>query len=134
MSKEIITVPGVRQGNVSFNHVVRANGFLFLTSQLSADLKTGKIIPGTITEQTTRAMDNVKFLLESCGGTMADIVKATLHMRNTQDREAINAVYRQYFVRGQEPAKVSIQAASPIEGVDIEIEIVAVTNEPSRKI
>lgn len=128
MKKEIIHIPGIPPHTASFQHVVKADGFLFFTSQLSADLRTGTILPGTITEQTTRAMDNVKFLIESCGGTMADIVKVIIYMRKTRDRDAINAVYRQYFSCGEEPAKVSIQAASPIASVDVEIEVTALDN------
>ncbi len=37
-----------------------------------------------------------------------------------------NAVYREYFSRGQEPAKVTVQAPSPIDGIDIEVEVTAV--------
>ena len=129
MKKEIIDIHGMQQGAASFRHVVKAGGFLFLSSQLSADLQTGTIIPGTITEQTTRAMDNVRFLIESCEGTMADIVKVVIYMRNIRDRNRINSVYRQYFVHGQEPAKVSIQAASPIESIDVEIDVIAVAPE-----
>lgn len=126
VTKQILKIPGVAHSG-SFNHVVKANGFLFLTSQLSADLKTGKIIPGNITEQTTRAMENIKFLIESCSGKMEDIVKVVIYMRDVKDRQKINEVYQKYFEVGQEPAKVSVQAASPIEGVDVEVEVTAVT-------
>ena len=44
----VVSIPQLSEPDLSFNHVVRAGNFLFLTSQLSADLKTGKIIPGEI--------------------------------------------------------------------------------------
>lgn len=125
VKKQILKIPGINSSG-SWNHVVKANGFLFLTSQLSADLKTGEIIPGNITEQTTRAMENIKFLIESCGGKIEDIVKVVIYMRDVNDRQKINEVYQKYFDAGQEPAKVSVQAASPIEGIDVEIEVTAV--------
>jgi 2-iminobutanoate/2-iminopropanoate deaminase len=99
--------------------------FLFLTSQLSADLTTGEILDGDIEQQTRRAMENVKQLLAACGATMDDIVKAVLYLRNVQDRHRVNAIYREYFTKGQEPAKVTVQAPSPIDGIDIEIEVTA---------
>ncbi|KKS00626.1 MAG: hypothetical protein UU52_C0029G0001, partial [Candidatus Levybacteria bacterium GW2011_GWB1_41_21] len=43
-----------------------------------------------------------------------------------KDRKEINEIYKQYFSEGQEPTKVSVQAASPINGVDVEIEVIAV--------
>ena len=106
MKKEVITIPGVQTPGATFNHVVKAGGLLFLTSQLSADLQTGQII---------------QVLLAACGATMDDIVKAVLYLRDVNDRYKVNEVYREYFTKGQEPAKVTVQAASPIGGIDIEI-------------
>jgi len=62
-------IPGIAKPDLPFNHVVRADRFLFLTSQLSVDLKTGIIQSGNIVEQTQRSLDNIKFLLSSCGAT-----------------------------------------------------------------
>jgi len=129
MNKEIVKIDGINNKPGTFHHVVKANGFLFLSSQLSCDLKTGEIISGDIKEQTKRAMDNIKFLLESSGSTMEDIVKIVIYMRDTKYRRDINEVYAQYFKEGTEPAKVSIQAPSPVPGIDIEIEATAVARK-----
>lgn len=125
MKKEVIDVSGVKTPESPFNHVVRVGELLFLTSQLSADLRTGRILGGSIVEQTSQALENVEFLLESCGATMDDIVKVVIYMRDVSHYEEMNRVYRQYFTKGQEPARVTIQAPSPIDGVDIEIEVIA---------
>lgn len=124
MKKEIVRINGINNKPGTFHHVVKANGFLFLSSQLSCDLKTGDI-----KEQTKRAMDNIKFLLESSGGKMEDIVKIVIYMRDTKHRKDINEIYDQYFKPGTEPAKVSVQAPSPAPGIDIEIEATAVVRQ-----
>jgi 2-iminobutanoate/2-iminopropanoate deaminase len=98
---------------------------LYLTSQLSADLMTGKIIKGTIVVQTRQAMENIKYLLETCGTKMDNIVKVVIYMRDVAKFEDMNKVYRNYFKKGQEPARVTIQAPSPIKDIDIEIEVTA---------
>lgn len=126
MKKEIVHIPGIINNPGTFHHVVKVGGLLFLSSQVSADLTTGKILPGTIAEQMARAMENIKFLLESCGSRMDDVVKVVIYMRNVNDRSAINDIFRQYFTAGQEPAKISVQAPSPIAGIDVEIEATAV--------
>ncbi|OGO38868.1 MAG: hypothetical protein A2W35_08035 [Chloroflexi bacterium RBG_16_57_11] len=118
-------MPGIVPSETGFSHVVRAGGFLFLTSQLSADLSTGRIIGGDIMTQARQALENVKFLLASCGATMDDIVKVNIYLRNTSDRQKVNQVYREYFTKGQEPAKVTVQATSPIDGIDLEVEVTA---------
>lgn len=126
MGKEIINIEGINNRPGTFHHVVKANGFLFLSSQLSCVLKTGEIIPGDIKAQTKRAMDNVKFLIESSSSSMSDIVKVVIYMRDTKYRNEINEIYAGYFEPGTEPAKVSVQAPSPVPGIDIEIEATAI--------
>lgn len=128
MRKEVIAIPGIPIPISPFNYVVRLGDFLFLTSQLSVNLKTGSTIKGNIVEQTKQSLENIKFLLESCGATMNNVVKAVVYMKNIQDFDKMNGVYRQYFTKGQEPARVTIQALSPLEGIDIEIEVIACTN------
>ena len=58
---------------------------------------------------------------------MENIVKIVIYMKDVKkDFNAMNEVYRQYFREGQEPARVTIQALSPIEKIDIEIEATAI--------
>ena len=126
MKKEIIDVRGVAPSAGPFNHVVRAGGLLFLSSQLSANLHTNEILPGSISEQTRKALENLKFLLESSGGNMENVVKVVVYLKDIKDFDEMNSVYREYFASGREPARVTIQARSPIEAIDIEIEAIAV--------
>ena len=127
MKKQVIELEEVKKPVTGFNHIVKAGNFIFLSSQLSTDLQTGEIIKGNIREQTTRAMENIKFLLSHCDCLMDNIVKIVIYFRNAEDRKEINEAYKQYFTPGQEPAKVSVQAPSPIDGIDIEIEATAIT-------
>ncbi|MBI3955712.1 RidA family protein [Candidatus Gottesmanbacteria bacterium] len=128
MEKQVVTLAGIKKPTTGFNHIVKAGNFIFLSSQLSTNLETGEIIKGDIQKQTKRAMENIKYLLSQCGCSMDDIVKAVIHFKNPKDRTAINEVYKHYFTPGKEPAKVSVLATSPIEGIDIEVEITAITS------
>jgi len=130
MKKEIIQVKGIIAPPSPFNHVVKAGNFIFLSSQLSADLKVHKIIGGNISEQTKQALENIKFLLNSAGSSMDNIVKIVIYMKDVKnDFNAMNEVYRKYFKKGEEPARVTVQALSPIEKIDIEIEATAIIPE-----
>lgn len=124
MPKQVIAIPGVSAPPSPFNHVVRAGDLLFLSSQLSANLKTHTLIPGDITAQTRQALENIKFLLEVCGASLEDIVKTTVYMRDVRQFEDMNKVYRDYFHKGTEPTRVTIQAPSPLLGIDIEIDAI----------
>jgi len=128
MKKEILRIEGIAQPSEPFNHAIKAGGFLFFTSQLSVDLKTSEIVPGSVSEQTRRALGNLRFLLEASGGTMADVVKVVIYLRDNKDFAEMNDVYREFFERGQEPARVTVQSPSPIESIDVEIEAIAVAH------
>lgn len=128
MKKEIIMIEGISKPEGPFNHVIKAGGFLFLTSQLSCDLKTNRIIGGTIEDQTRMALDNAKFLLQASGSSMRDVVKVVIYMRDLSKFRDMDTVYREYFGVGEEPARVTIQAASPIEKIDIEVDVTAIAS------
>ena len=132
MKKEIVNVPGVKKTESPFSHIVKGGNILYLTSQLSCDLKTGEIIPGDIEVQTKNALENIKYLLEGANSSLANVVKMVIYLRNTSDFGKMNQVYRAYFKDGEQPARVTVQAMSPIESIDIEIEATALINEEKK--
>jgi 2-iminobutanoate/2-iminopropanoate deaminase len=129
MKREIIRIPGVKTAGLPFSHIVRAGDILYLSSQLSCDLQTGRIIPGDIESQTRKALENIKYLLSNAGSSMGHVLGVRIYMRDVSEFGEMNRVYREYFRNGEEPARVTVQAPSPIEGIDIEIEVTAVTEE-----
>ena len=125
--KEVIKINGIAKPPSPFNHIVKAGNLLFLSSQLSVNLKTHELLDGSVAEQTKQALENIKFLLESAGSSISNVVKVIVYMRDVGQFNEMNKVYRQYFKEGEEPARVAIQAQSPLPGIDIEIEATAVT-------
>ena len=84
MKKEVVKIKGIIVPPSPFSHVVKAGNFIFLSSQLSADLKNHKILGGNIREQTKQALENIKFLLESSGSSMDNIVKTVIYMKDVK--------------------------------------------------
>ena len=126
MNKQVITLNDVATPPSPFNHVVAAGGFLFLSSQLSVNLKTNQLQIGDIKQQTDLALKNIQQLLNRSGASMENIVRVVIYMRDVKrDFEAMNSVYKKYFLRGHEPARTTVQAPSPLDGIDIEIEVTA---------
>lgn len=123
--REVVDVGGVGSPPGPWNHVIRGAGLLFLTSQLSCDLETHEILPGALREQTRRALSNIRVLLEGVGSSLDRVLRVRVYLRRLEDFEAMNEAYREFFTEGQEPARVAVQAASPIAGIDVEIEVTA---------
>jgi 2-iminobutanoate/2-iminopropanoate deaminase len=56
---------------------------------------------------------------------LEDVVKTTVYMRDVGEFEAMNRVYGEYFQRDTAPTRATIQAPSPLPGIDVEIDAVA---------
>lgn len=126
--KEIIQIPGIKEAEYSYSNIVKGGNILYLTSQLSCDLKTGKLIPGSIEEQTERSLENIKFILEHANSSIDNILRVRIYMRDINEFARMEKVYKTFFKHGNEPARVTVQALSPLHEINIEIEVTAVTN------
>lgn len=129
MKKEILIFEDVAHPPSPFNHVVKAGNFLFITSQLSVDLKTNTILPGDIKFQTKNALNNLKFLLESSSSSLSNVVKVVVYLSDIKDFNGMNEIYKEFFETGKEPARVAVQARSPINDIIVEIEAIAIIEE-----
>ena len=52
---------------------------------------------GDITEQTKQVLENIKSAVEAAGGTMDDICRVDVYVRNMEHFKEIHAVRSQYF-------------------------------------
>jgi enamine deaminase RidA (YjgF/YER057c/UK114 family) len=80
--------------------------------------------PCDIIEQTTRAMDNIKLILDHCGVTWTDVVKVTKYMIDIRDFDGINKAMGVYF-KDWRPASTTIcvnQLSSP--GARVELDMI----------
>jgi len=106
-----------------YSQGISADGSIFISGQLPIDAQSGKLGEG-IEEQTRLSLENIRFVLESVGLSMASIVKTTVFMTNLGDFGLMNAVYGKYFADTY-PARSTIQVAALPKGASIEIECIA---------
>ena len=69
-----------------------ANGFLFVTGQVAnppgsnpGNAHDQDIEMGTLEEQTTQVLENIKAVLEEAGTSFDNVVKRTTYMTNSRD-------------------------------------------------
>ncbi|MDI3318357.1 RidA family protein [Pinibacter soli] len=106
----------------AYSDGVIVDGFLFVSGQASVDFKTSQFILGTIEEETTRTLDNIKAIIEAAGGTMDRIVKSTVHLSDITEFDRYNKVYASYF-KGVRPARTTVQSVLA-EGIKVEIDCI----------
>lgn len=103
----------VVQGNMVFT-----SGQIHLTPE-------GKLLEGTIEEQTHQVMKNLAAVLAAAGVSFADVVKTTIYVTNMSVYGKINEVYGSYM-RDPYPARETVCVVSLPLGAKVEISMVAI--------
>lgn len=100
MPKTEISSPKLRAPSGVFSHAtaVEATGRFVFVSGMVARKADGSIAGiGDITEQTRQVCENVKAALEAAGGTLDDVCRVDVYVRNMEHFDAIHKVRAQYF-------------------------------------
>ncbi|MFJ6662267.1 RidA family protein [Streptomyces sp. NPDC091377] len=127
MPKKAIISPQLAPPNGHFAQatVIETNGRLVFISGMTARTQDGSIAGvGDITAQTHQVCQNLKAAVEAAEGTLDDIARVDVYVRNMEDFDAIHAVRRQYFT-GVAPASTMVEV-SKFVNKDYLIEINAI--------
>jgi enamine deaminase RidA (YjgF/YER057c/UK114 family) len=86
-----------------FNHGILCHGgqILFLAGQDASDGNGRIIAPGNVVKQYEQVLQNLQAVVEEAGGTMQDIVKLTIFVKDRQDYLSklsdLGQVHKKYF-------------------------------------
>lgn len=107
-----------------YSHAVESGDTVYFSGQTPIDSKTGKLVEGSITEQTEQCFKNLFSVLEASGLTPDDVVKVNVFLTNMDNFSAMNQVYERQFSKPY-PARTTIGVASLPLGAQVEIEMIA---------
>jgi 2-iminobutanoate/2-iminopropanoate deaminase len=122
--KEIINPKNSPAPIGPYSKGVKCKDFIFISGQLPVDPKTEKLIEGGIREQTEQSLENVKAILEADDSSLEKVVKTTVYLKNLNDFNEMNGVYKKFFKKDF-PARATIQVAKLPKDALIEIEAIA---------
>jgi reactive intermediate/imine deaminase len=131
MTKKQISTGALRTPNGHFSQAVaiEARGRMVFISGMTARRPDGTIAGvGDIEAQTTQVCENIKSAVEAAGGTLADICRVDVFVRNMEHFEAIHKVRRAYF-KAPPPASTMVEV-SKMTSPDYLIEINAIAVLP----
>ncbi|MEM7250979.1 MAG: RidA family protein [Pseudomonadota bacterium] len=100
MAKQQITSDkiGPPSGHFSQATVIEAQGRLVFISGMLAKDANGKVVGiGDVETQTRQVCENLKAAVEAAGGTLSDICRVDVYVRNMEHFDLIHKVRRQYF-------------------------------------
>jgi 2-iminobutanoate/2-iminopropanoate deaminase len=124
MPKQVPKLEGIEPGPYPFSQVVEANGFVFLAGQVGDVPGSHGAVPGGIKAETRAMLENVGRLLTASGLTFADVVKATVYLRDFGDFAAMNEVYREFFPVDP-PTRATVGVTALAADYAVEIEVIA---------
>jgi 2-iminobutanoate/2-iminopropanoate deaminase len=122
--KEIISTEKGPKAIGPYSQAVRANGFIYISGQGAIDPATGALVAGGIAEQTARALDNLKAIVEAAGSSLDHAVKVTVFLKDMNDFAAMNEVYARYFPKNK-PARTTVEVARLPLDLRVEIDLIA---------
>ena len=106
--------------------VTRAQTILFLSGQVAYTPDGGVAHPGDFKAQARGAYQAIKALVESQGGTMANVIKLTNFVTDMKYRADLGAVREEFFGK-KGPASTLVQiSALAFPELMVEIEAIAV--------
>ena len=132
MPKREVSTTAIRKpvGIFSQATMVEAKGKLVFISGMTARRPDGSIAGiGDITEQTRQVCENIKAAVEAAGGTLDDVCRVDVYVRNMEHFDLIHKVRREYF-KAPAPASTMVEVCK-MTSPDylIEINAIAVIGE-----
>ena len=130
MKREVIFTKGAAKPIFNIAHAVRHGDLVFTSGHVARDPATGILVEGDIRVQTKRVFQTLKDVLEASDSGLDNVIKATVYLRNIEDRMGFNEAWHEYYPDPANcPARTTIKAGDLAPGVgDIEIEVVAHVN------
>lgn len=101
---------------------------IYTAGQTGNISETDEVIEGGIGPQTRQALENIKGIVEQAGGTLDDIVKVTVFMKDMKnDKAGFENIYKLFFKKPY-PARSLVEVSEiPLvsESTIVEIEAIA---------
>jgi 2-iminobutanoate/2-iminopropanoate deaminase len=134
MTKRQITSDNVRTPSGHFSQAIEADakGKLVFISGMTARRPDGTIAGiGDVEEQTRQTCENLKSAVQAAGGSMDDICRVDVYVRNIEHFDRIHKVRREYF-KSPPPASTMVEVTKMVSP-DYLIEISAIAVVDSAK-
>ncbi|GED33468.1 RidA family protein [Brevibacillus centrosporus] len=106
-----------------YSQATKVGPLLFASGQIPLR-PDGTLVEGDIVEQAHQVFANIKAVLAEAGGSLSNVVKATVFIKDMNDFGQLNEVYGQYF-GDHKPARSTVEVARLPRDVKVEIEIIA---------
>ena len=121
--RDPVTAPGAPDAVGPYSHAVSSGGLLFCSGQTPLDPATGKLVEGTVGEQTRRCLENLSLVCAAAGAELSDAVRLGVYVTDMGTFPEVNEAYGSFFGEGP-PARSTVAVAGLPLGAAVEIDAI----------
>jgi aminoacrylate peracid reductase len=129
MPKTAVVPPGTTAPIAPYSPGTLADGVVYVSGTLPFDKQNNVVHVGNAAAQTRHVLETIKSVIETAGGTMADVTFNSIFITDWANYAAINQVYAEYFP-GDKPARFCIQCGLVKPDALVEIATIAHIGKP----
>ncbi len=107
-----------------YSQAVIHKGLIYVSGQIALDPQTNEPVFGTIEEQASLALQNLKIILEQAGSSLDKVLRVNVYLASIDDYPKFNEVYKQFFTSDL-PARTCVAVAGLPLGAKVEIDAIA---------
>ncbi len=125
MAKQLIA-PSTLEKAVGYSHAVRCGNTVYISGQIAHD-QAGKLVGlGDARAQGEQVYQNIKAIIESCGGTMQNIVRITTYVTSLAYRPIMVEVRAKYFPKDPPASTFLVVSSLADPAFLVEVDAIAV--------
>jgi len=121
--RKTITAEGAPHAVGPYSHAVVSNGLVFCSGQTPLDPNTGKLVEGSIGDQTRQCLENLSVVAAAAGAQLSDAVRMGIYVTDMGTFKDVNEAYGSYF-ESDPPARSTIAVSALPLGAQVEIDAV----------
>ena len=106
-----------------YSQAIRAGNLVFISGQIPLEPKSMQMIDGDINDHIKQVLTNIKSIVEESGGTMNDIVKINVYLKDLEHFQNVNSVMESYFDEPY-PARAAVEVSRLPKDVSIEMDAI----------
>lgn len=107
-----------------YSQGICVDGWLFISGQIPIDPVTGELVKGDFKTQVERVLLNIKAIVEVAGGTLNNVVKVSVYLRDMNKLGEFNEVYSRFFTEDP-PARSVVEVTGIPRKAELEVEAIA---------
>lgn len=115
-----------------YSQAIRSQGFVYTAGCVGVDPATNRLVEGGFEQQARAALENVRAILEASGTKMDYVVKTTCFIKDMNDFQLFDRIYREYF-SSPPPVRTTIVCDLVRADFLVEVEAVAALPQTSRE-